>query len=100
MKNGLWFLSTLSSTFLLGMFVYPNLNRYYFPCFHLHSFSSHIIYFQNALYSNLERLKISKRTFVQLKLGVPVWGIPLNRVLQNLELLDRQSQMDRIFGMG
>ena len=45
----------------------------------------------NALYSKFERLKISARTRVRLKLGVPVWGISLNRVLENFELLNLWS---------
>ena len=31
---------------------------------------------------------------------MPGWGIPLNRDLQNFELLNRWSCMDQIFGMG
>ena len=40
----------------------------------------------NKMYSKFERLKISGRTGVRLKSGVPGWGIPLNRVLQSFEL--------------
>ena len=42
----------------------------------------------NALYSKIERLKISGRTSVGLKSGLPVWGVPLNRVLQSFEVLN------------
>ena len=39
------------------------------------------------MFSKFDGPKISRRTSVQLKLGVPGLGDPLNRVLQNLELL-------------
>ena len=60
--------------------------RFRHPC-------STAIFFQtpNALYSKFKRLKISGKTSVRLKSGVPGWGIPLNRVLQNFELLHRYS---------
>ena len=45
----------------------------------------------NAQYSKFERLKILGRTSVGLKSVVPDEGIPLNRVLQNFELLNRYS---------
>ena len=45
----------------------------------------------NALYSKFERLKISGRNSVQLKWGCQVDRIPLNRVLQKFELLNRYS---------
>ena len=54
----------------------------------------------NALYSIFDRLKISVRTFVQQKLKVLDWRVPLNRVLQAFELLKRFRWMDQIFGMG
>ena len=41
----------------------------------------------NAMYSEFERLKISGRTFVRLKYGVPDRGIPFNRVLHSFEFL-------------
>ena len=43
----------------------------------------------NALYSKFERLKISGKTSAGIKLGVPGRWIPLNRALQNFELLNR-----------
>ena len=54
----------------------------------------------NARYSIFDRLKISVRTFVQQKLKVLDWRVPLNRVLQAFELLKRFRWMDQIFGMG
>ena len=45
----------------------------------------------NALYSRFERFKISGRTSGRLKSGVPVGGIPRNRVFQTFELLNRYN---------
>ena len=89
MKNGLWFLSTLSTTFFLVTFVYPNSKTF---------FLRHLLYFfflfllstfkpLNALYSKFERLKISGRTSVRLKSGVPGWGDPPQLVPPNFKLL-------------
>ena len=39
-------------------------------------------------------------TMVGVKLGLPGWGIPLYRVLQNFELLNRFNWTDQIFGIG
>ena len=79
-------------------FVYVRLSRfeYYFACF----VSFFLLFFLflvmlstfkplHALYSKFERLKISGRTFVRPKSSVPGWGISLNRVVQNFELLNR-----------
>ena len=40
----------------------------------------------NALYSKFEPLKILGRTRAGMKLGVPGWGIPPDRTLQNFKL--------------
>ena len=45
----------------------------------------------NALYSKFDRLKLSTRTSVGLKSGVPRWGDPLNRVQENFEVLNRHN---------
>ena len=50
----------------------------------------------NAQYSNFERLKISGRTSVRLKSGVPRWGILLKRALQNLERLQLDGSNFRV----
>ena len=84
------------------MFVYPYLNTIFLV---LHLFSYFFIFLlllstfkpPNALYSKFERLKISEKTFVPRKSGVPGWGIPINRVLQNFELLNRYSLIDQIW---
>ena len=72
--------------------------EYYFSCFA--SFFLLVFFFflfllplstfkpLNALHSKSERLKISGRTFVRRKSGLPGWGISLNRVFQNFELLN------------
>ena len=88
MKNGLWFLSTLSTAFLLAMFVCPNLKNYFscFASFFLLFLPLPSFKLLNALYLKFERLKISGRTFVRQKSGVPDWGIPLNRVLGIFEV--------------
>ena len=66
-------------------------HEYYFSCF----VSFFLLFFflstfepLNALYSKFERLKVSERTFVRQKSGVPDWGFPFNPVLQNFELLN------------
>ena len=94
-----WFvvLSTLSTTFRLVMFVYPNMNTTFLVFFLLSYFFFFFLIFLrlftfkplNALYSKFERLKISGRSSAGMKLGVPSWGISLNRALQNFELLNR-----------
>ena len=97
-----WFvvLSTLSTTFLLVMFVYPNLIlvlHFFLTFFFFFFFPLPLSTFKPlnaALYLKFERLKISGRTLVQQKSRVPGWWIPLNRNLQNFELLNRSSQMD------
>ena len=82
MKNGLRFLSTLSSIFLLVMFVRPDLNIIFL---FLHLFSYIFFLFLlplstfeplNALYSKFDRLKISGNTFVRQKLGDARLGDP------------------------
>ena len=45
----------------------------------------------NALYSKFERLKISRRTFVRLKWGVPGWWDPPQSCPQNFEVLNRYN---------
>ena len=79
-----WFviLSTLSTTFLLVMFVYPNLKAIFlvlflfFLLFFLILLALATFKPLNALYSKFERLKISGTTFVRLKSGVPGCGDP------------------------
>ena len=94
MENDLWFLSTLSTVFLLDMFVYPNLNTIFlhfclfFTFFFLFLLRLSTFKPLNALYSKFERLKMSGRTSAGMKSGVRGWGIPLNRALQNFELLN------------
>ena len=67
--------------------------EYYFACFVsfflLFLFLPILSTFKplNTLYLNLERLNISERTFARQKSGVPRWGILLNGVFQNFELL-------------
>ena len=91
MKNGLWFSSTLLITFRFAVFVYANLNSIFLVLvsFFWHFFFSRYLLLKtiNSLYSKFDRPKISRRTSVQLKLGVPGLGDPLNWILQNLELL-------------
>ena len=78
MENDLCFLSTLSTAFLLVMFVYLT-EYYFFLSFFLTFFSFLFSFFLrlstfkplNALYSKFERLKISERTSAEMKLGVP-----------------------------
>ena len=80
MENDLCFLSTLSTAFLFGMFVYPNLNTIFllffltFPFLFLLQLST----FKplNALYLKFERLEISRRTTAGMKSGVPGWEHP------------------------
>ena len=91
MKNGSWFLSALSTAFLLVMFVYSNLNTIFFLFSYFFFFFILLLQLStfkplNALYSKFEWLKISGRTSTGLKLGMPGWGIPLKLVLQNFEL--------------
>ena len=92
MENDLWFLSTLSTAFLLVMFVYPNVNTIFFFVLFLTFFFLHrLSTFKplNVLYLKFERLKISGRTSAGMKSGVRSWGEPLRRALQNFELLNR-----------
>ena len=100
MENDLCFFSTLSTAFLLitGMFLYPNQNTSFLLFLILLRLSTFKA--QNALYLKFERLKILGRTCVLLKLGVPGWGISLNRVLKILEVLNHYNWMDEIFGAG
>ena len=84
------FLSTLSTTYLLVAF--PNLKTIFFVLHLLNFFFLFLLPLStfkplNALYLKLMRLKISGRTSVRQKSGVPGWGISLNRVIQNFELL-------------
>ena len=67
------------------MFVYPNLNTiflvlhlfsYFFFVFLLSFLALYTFKPLNVLNSKFERLKISGRTRVQLKSGVPGWGNP------------------------
>ena len=51
MKNGLWFLSTLSTTFLLFVFVYPNLDTILLV-FHLSSYFFFFFFFCRYLLLN------------------------------------------------
>ena len=80
------------------MLVYPNLNTIFlvlhlFSYFFIFLFSSAAIYSTfkplKVLYSEFEQLKVTGRILMRLKSGVPDWGIPFNRVLQNFELSDR-----------
>ena len=76
MKNGLWFLSTLSTAFFLVMFVYPNLNTSFLLFFFLILLRLSTFKPLNALHSKFERLKISCRTSARQKLRVPGWKDP------------------------
>ena len=107
MKNGLWFLSTLSTITINEITQYsfcyvhlPQLEYYFssFFFFFLTFFFFFLILLRlstfkplNSLYSKFERLKISGRTSAQLKLGVPGWRISLKRIVQNFELSNRRS---------
>ena len=81
MKKGLWFLKTLPTTFLLVIFIYPDLYTIFSFLF-LHS---------NAQNSNFKRLLISCR--YQKELGPPYnrkYHVePLKQALQMFELLNR-----------
>ena len=77
MENDLCFLNTLSTAFRLVMFVYPNLNAIFLLLFLFLTFFLVILLrlstFKplNALYLMFQRLKISGRISVGMKLGVP-----------------------------
>ena len=83
------FLSTLSTAFLLVMFVYPNLNTFFFLLLLFFLFRLSTFKLVNALYSKFERLKISGRTSAVMKSGVPYRFFFLYWALQNPELLNR-----------
>ena len=75
----------------LGYVRLPQLIAYNFSCFASFFFFLALSTLKplHALYSKLERLKISERTFEQQKSGVQGWGDPLNQVLQSFEFLNR-----------
>ena len=87
-----WFSSINHLSFI--MFVYSNLNIIFLV---LHLFSNFFLFCRYLLlnrqthsrYLKFKRLKIPGRTFVRQKSEVPDRGIPLNRFLQNFELVNR-----------
>ena len=101
MKNGLWFLSTLSAAFLLVTFIYPNLHSIFLLFFSFFLLFFSFLFFCSG-YLLLNRLTHCIQSLSDWRhqgglvpdwnWGCQVGGIPLKRVLQNFELLNCWSK--------
>ena len=99
-----WFLGLLSTTFLLLCLFTPTLIAYYFLFFIFFQFVFFLLPLstfksRNALHSKFEWLKISGKTFVRQKSGVPAWGDHPQSSPRKFELVNLYSKIDQILGM-
>ena len=90
---------TLSTAFLLTVFVYPNLKTILFFLFLILLWQSTFKPL-NALYSKFEQLKISGRTSARLKSGVPSWGDSSQSGPAKFQTFKPPQPMDHNFVMG